>query len=111
MIKLLIFLLPYGATLHFNWTAPTLNVDGTQLTNLAGYRLYESVDASPPRVIIGISKLLTGVSYKPTIAGSHVFYLTAINTKRAASKPSNTVSVTIDFFIPPLPQPSRTPRL
>ena len=69
----------------FRWKAPTVNADGTFLTDLKGYRFYEDG--------IMIADIKT-TSYKHIVpAGLHTYHVTAYDTSNNESKPSDTLSI------------------
>jgi hypothetical protein len=70
-------------TVTVAWTAPTTNVDGSPLTNLAGFKIYRStststVQSSTP--IILAEPLATMFVISGLSAGSHYFALKAYNS-------------------------------
>ena len=86
---------PTDSTATFSWTAPTLNTDGTNLTDLAGFKLYAGANGTGTlaATINGASTTtyqLTGLSI-----GTYSWYLTAFNAAGAESGPSNNASKTI----------------
>lgn len=107
LLTVILFCVPIGSTIRFIWNAPTTNEDGTPLNNLRQYRMYEKLNDGPWKVRIGISNKVTSVQYRLLEEGTYRFYLTAINTERLESKPSNEVTIVSER---PVPQPSATPR-
>jgi hypothetical protein len=80
-----------GATL--SWTAPTQNIDGTALTDLAGYRIYYGTNASSLTKMIQVSGV--GVSsyvIENLSPSTYYFAVRAYTTGGAESTNSNTVS-------------------
>jgi hypothetical protein len=85
-------------TATVSWTAPTQNVDGSPLTNLAGYELYRATSfagcgTAPPTIIdnaMAISYVVTGL---PT--GNWHFCMKAFNTAGVRSILTGTVMKTI----------------
>ena len=72
------------------WIAPTKNTDGTALTDLAGFRVYEIFPSGP--VLTADLNSSTAVSLRvlPLAAGLHTFYVTAYKTGGTGeSDPSN----------------------
>lgn len=76
-------------TATLSWVAPSLNTDGTQLTDLAGFKAYE---------VIGTNNVLTTTMNAPNYTsvpivnlsvGSHTFFVTAYNSAGVESSPSN----------------------
>ena len=105
-LRLLALALPFGQSITFTWTAPTTNVDGSILTDLRQYTMYEQVDSGPWIPRIGISRNLTKVTYRPTTTGTHRFRLTSVNIAKKESVPSNTLEINVER---PAPQPSVSP--
>jgi hypothetical protein len=82
-------------TATLSWTAPTLNTDGTALTDLAGFRAYEVINGTG--VLVSDMNQPNYVSL-PIInlsVGTHTFYVTAYNTSLVESSPSSQGSKTI----------------
>lgn len=63
-----------------NWTAPTQNTNGTPLTDLAGFRLYQGT-TNPPTTRVGeqIGATTTARNIGGLPPGVHWFGLTAVN--------------------------------
>ena len=69
-----------------SWVPPTRNVNGTQLTNLSGYRIYTGTTrtALKPRLTVrnpGLSRFVV----EPLAIGERYFSITALNTKGVES--------------------------
>lgn len=79
---------------HLHWTAPTTNIDGTALTDLAGYRIYVGTDPSSLVMVVDAGKVLT---YDLTLSrhGLYYFAVTAYNLARSESALSTTVGVNL----------------
>jgi hypothetical protein len=78
-----------------SWTEPTQNVDGSPLTDLAGYKLYsrnESGSYGAPAVINGASTTTYTMDLNP---GTYFFALSAFNSSGAESAKTNEVSKTV----------------
>lgn len=85
---------PGTATL--SWTAPTENADGTQVTDLAGYRVYygtSPTDLSQSVEVSGAQTTSYVVENLP--AGTYYFAVAAYNSAGVESEPSNVASKTI----------------
>lgn len=82
-------------TATLSWTAPYLNTDGTQLTNLAGFKAYEVISGTPVLVANLNAPNYTSVPVKNLSIGTHTFYVTAYNTVGVESAGSNQGSKTI----------------
>ena len=79
-----------------SWTAPTLNEDGTPLTDLAGFRIYwgnapgvysDSITINNPGIT---TYVLQGLA-----AGTYYFVCTAFDAANTESDLSNTATLTI----------------
>ena len=71
---------PSSGTAMLSWTAPTLNTDGTPLTDLGGYRVYHGVDPAlltDVRTLVGTAT--TGYQFNSLPSGTHYFAVTAYN--------------------------------
>lgn len=93
-----------AATASLSWEAPTLNADGTQLTDLASYKIYRDDNNN------GTFSLLAGVAvptqtYSDTTLTDGVFcyYVTAVDETGNESLPSNIACKTIDTILPGSP--------
>jgi hypothetical protein len=77
------------------WQAPTKNVDGSNLTNLAGYKIYygtSSKNYTQTVSVAGASTTQWTVSLTP---GTYYFALSALDTSGAESGKTNEVSKTV----------------
>ena len=78
-----------------SWSAPTQNVDGTALTDLAGYNIYYGTSATTTQKInINTVGMQTYVISNLS-SGTWYFSITAVNSAGIESSPSETVSKTI----------------
>jgi hypothetical protein len=101
LLLLLALLLPsvaLGASAILTWDAPTTNVDGTPLTDLAGYKVYHG---TAPRAYGSPidAKLVTTYTFIGLGEGTHYFAVTAYDLAGNESPFSNEVSKAIQ--IPP----------
>jgi predicted phage tail protein len=80
-----------------NWTPPTQNIDGTPLTNLAGYDIHygtqshaytQSIRVSNPGIATYVVDNLT--------PGTYYFTVTAVNSQGAQSPLSSEVRTTVN---------------
>jgi fibronectin type 3 domain-containing protein len=79
-----------------SWTPPTLNTDGSPLTDLAGYRIYYGTQPDHYRVIVQLDNpgLTTYVvDYLP--ADTYYFAMTAVNSKGIESALSGEASTQV----------------
>lgn len=83
-----------SATLR--WTAPTLNEDGTPLTNLRGYRVYYGTSSSNLSQMVEIANAtVTTAVVENLSAATWYFAVRAYNTSNVESSLSNVASKTI----------------
>jgi len=104
VLALLLPLQALAGSVTLTWTPPTENTDGTELTDLAGYRLYwgtssgaytdGSVSIDSPGVTIYVVDNLP--------AGTYYFVATAVNSAGIESDYSNEATKTV---LPPQPAP------
>lgn len=79
-----------------SWTAPTQNTDGTELTDLSGYRIYYGTSAD--NLSNGVDVAATATEYTIsglTVGTTYYFALTALNLAGIESERSTVVSRTI----------------
>lgn len=84
----------FAATIELSWDAPTINADGTQLTDLAGYNIYYGTSSRcyDTKINVGnvtkhkIDNLITEVTY--------YFAVTAYDMSGNESEYSNEVNIT-----------------
>ena len=91
-----------GSTATLKWAAPTLNTDGTALTNLASYNIYQGAVKVGNVAAPALSYILTGLA-----SGTYTWTVTAVNsaTPAAESAPSLPVvgTVTPPIIVPTTP--------
>lgn len=84
---------PVKASVTLGWQPPTQNVDGTALTNLAGFKLYYGSAANALSQTVSLNNAgLTRYTVEELSAGTWFFALTALNSAGAESDKSATVS-------------------
>ena len=87
--------IPGSATL--SWTAPTLNTDGTALTDLSGYTISFGTSSTELAQSITIdSPAATSYTFTGLAAGTWYFEIAANASDGTQSAPSATVSWVID---------------
>ena len=78
------------------WTAPTQNVDGSPLTNLAGYRIYYGTSASNLASMVTVpSSSATSYTISNLSSATWYFAVTSYTTSSEESAKSNPVSKTV----------------
>jgi predicted phage tail protein len=76
-----------------NWTPPTQNEDGSQLTNLAAYRILWSRDGSSFRNSVRVNNpSVTRYVVENLTPGTYEFSATAINSAGVESRFSNSIT-------------------
>ena len=87
---------PTSAKATLTWVAPTVNTDGTPLTDLAGYHIYYGMNPAqlPLEVILNGAALTTYVVNGLT-AGVYYFAVTAFSSQGTESVLSDVVTKTI----------------
>lgn len=79
-----------------SWTPPTTNLDGSSLTNLAGYKIYYGTQpGNYPNVITIDNPGLSAYVIENLQPNTYYFAMTAYNTSGSESPHSNTASKTI----------------
>jgi hypothetical protein len=79
-----------------NWTAPTLNEDGTPLTNLKGYRIYYSTNAANLSMVVDIPNPgVTSAVIENLSPATWYFAMKTYNTSNVESRISGIASKTI----------------
>lgn len=87
---------PVTASAALSWVAPTLNSDGSQLTNLAGYNIYYGTDPSALTETIQVANA-AALSYTVTGLATHTtwyFMVTSYTSAGEESAPSSVTSKT-----------------
>lgn len=87
-----------------SWTAPTQNTDGSALTDLASYNVYQG-SSVPTLVKVGTSTTMTFTT--PSLPpGTYFFAVSAVNTSGTESVLSASISATV---APPAPKTPNAP--
>ena len=86
--------LPVTRTVTLNWTPPTQNIDGSPITNLAGYKvMYGSSSGQYPQALSVPVATMTSIAIEALEAGrTWYFTVKAVNTSGVESDFSNEVS-------------------
>ncbi len=85
-----------GGVATLSWTPPTTNLDGSVLTNLAGYKIYYGTQpGNYPNVITIKNPGLSAYVIENLQPNTYYFTMTAYNTSGSESPYSNTASKTI----------------
>jgi hypothetical protein len=83
-------------TATVTWAPPTLNTDGSTLTDLAGYRIYYGTSSATLTQVVDVSgatvtsQIISGLS-----SGTYYFAVAAVDSAGIASGLTNAASVTI----------------
>lgn len=73
-----------------SWEAPTLNTDGTALTNLGGYHLYVT-DPNAQKTMVSVDKTQQAYTFQASLTGQYFFAIAAVTTDGIESPQSNQV--------------------
>jgi hypothetical protein len=83
-------------TATLSWTRPTLNTDGTALTDLSGYRIYCGTNPNALNQTLELSATVTTYVFENLSPATYYCAVTAYNATNAESIASNIVSKTIN---------------
>src|SRR5690606_5102868 len=85
-----------NGAVELTWAAPTENIDGSPLTDLAGYRFYWGTqpDDFSNSITIDSPGIVTYV-LEDLVPATYYFSATAVNAEGAESDPSDTTTLTI----------------
>jgi hypothetical protein len=87
---------PMSGSATLSWTVPTLNTDGSPLTNLAGYRIYYGTDSTALAQTANIDTAdTTSYAVSGLSSGTWYFAISAYTTAGTESVLSNLASKTI----------------
>jgi len=87
---------PVTGVANLSWTAPTLNSDGTPLTNLAGYKVRYGTSPTALTQIVDVAGAgVTSASIEGLSAGTWYFTLTSYNNTGVESAQTPAVSFTV----------------
>jgi hypothetical protein len=84
----------FSAQVTLSWTAPTTNTDGTQLKDLAGYKVYYGTASRTYSTAIDVGKVTNCQINNLTDGLTYYFAVTAYDTSKNESTYSNEVSKT-----------------
>jgi trimeric autotransporter adhesin len=79
-----------------SWQAPTKNVDGSTLTNLAGYKIYYGTSSKNYTQTVSVSGASTTTWTLSLAPGTYYFALSAVDTSGGESAKTNEVSKTVN---------------
>lgn len=82
----------YAGQATLSWTAPTTNVDGTPLTDLAGYKVYYGTSSRGYTTVLNVNNVTTYILTSLTDGTTYFFAATAYDTTNNESAYSNEVS-------------------
>jgi len=85
-----------GGEVSLTWAPPTTNVDGSRLTNLAGYRIYRFSSSNGSTALIGGPLVLSPSFVDHPGVGTFSYWVTAVTTDGLESLPSDPVAVSVD---------------
>jgi hypothetical protein len=84
-----------STSVTLTWDAPTTNVDGTPLTDLAGYKIYYGKLSGKYTNVIDVGNVIT-YKVEDLQSGTYYFAVTAYDTSANEGDYSNEVSKSID---------------
>jgi hypothetical protein len=85
-----------SATAALSWAVPSVNTDGTTLTDLAGYRIYYGTDAAALNSVVQIIGASTTAYVVSNLShGTYYFTIKAYNTAGSESNATGIVSAMI----------------
>ena len=79
-----------------SWQAPTKNVDGSALTNLAGYKIYYGTTSKNYTQTVSVTGASTTQWTLSLAPGTYYFAMTAVDSTGGESSKTNEVSKTIN---------------
>jgi hypothetical protein len=87
---------PPTGTAALSWGAPTLNVDGSAVSGLAGYKIYHGLSANSLTEIIDVpDPTATTYTFNQLSSGTHYFAMASYSTSGAVGTQSNVAGKTI----------------
>lgn len=86
---------PFTQVVSLDWTAPTANVDGTALTDLTGYTIYQGGPQATLNKVATVNAALTTYLSGPLPIGSYTFAVAAVSKSSGEGLKSAIVTVTI----------------
>mgnify|MGYP001593548329 CR=1 FL=1 len=92
--SVLVYALPYQPKTTLTWTAPTINTDGTPLTDLSGYKLYWGTVSGTYTGSKDVGNVLTANIQQAlaiTPRGNYCFVVTAYDLALNESSYSNEI--------------------
>ncbi len=88
-----------GSEVLLTWSRPTTNLDGSRLTNLAGYRVYRSASSSGPFSLINDPFVGSEQFTDRPGAGAFYYSVAAVNTDGLEGPKSDNVSATVQAVL------------
>ena len=79
-------------TATLKWSAPTTNADGSQLTDLAGFKIYYGTESGSYPQTIDVGNVITYQVVNLPKGTTYYFIITAYNNAGVESDPSNEAS-------------------
>lgn len=80
------------ASVTLEWDAPTTRADGTDLTDLAGYRVYYGTQTGDYSSSVDIGNATSVVIEDLTVESTYFFVVTSYDSSGNESEPSNEIS-------------------
>ncbi len=86
---------PGTSTATLSWTPPIANTDGTPLTNLASYNVYQGPSATALTKVASVAAPASSYAVTGLAPGTYTFGVTAVNSAGVESAQGNNPSATI----------------
>ncbi len=83
--------LEYSGSVALSWNAPTLNEDGSPLTDLSGYKIYYGTSSNDYQYQLDVGSV-TSVNLSNLAPGTYYFRLAAYDKAGNESDPSGEIS-------------------
>lgn len=93
-------------TVNLAWNAPTTNVDGSPLTDLAGYRVYRQLGSAPAVLLAAVGLVTTFADTTvPSVSQTVTYQVSGTDNKVPSNEgpKSNNATVVIDVNPPQAP--------
>ena len=85
----------YKDWVKLSWTAPTENTNGSQLKDLAGYKIYYWTKTNSKRKVVDVKNVTQYKFEKLQYGETHFFSITAYSKKRRESRLSSVILITL----------------
>lgn len=100
---------PYSATVTLAWQAPTQNTDGTALTDLDHFTVFQGADAAHLISVASPAAATTSYTTPSLFEGAYVFAVSATNSAKIESAKTPTVAASVTKPAAPATIPNPPP--